>query len=76
MRESLLLLEIVVNLQLVGISETILVLVVAVAKVMTMAGRREREAEWVVWRRSATVRIPDKSRGVASISLGSELRKS
>ena len=54
-RESLLLLEVVVNLQLVSISETVLVLVVSVAKVMTMAGRREWEAKRVVWRRTATV---------------------
>jgi hypothetical protein len=47
--------EVVVNAQLAGISESALGFVVAVAKVMTVAGRLERISKRVIRRRRAAV---------------------
>jgi hypothetical protein len=44
-----------------------------VAKVVTVAGRNEREAEGVVGGGSATVRGPVNGRGIASITTSGEL---
>jgi len=65
-------LEVAVDARLASIREPVLVLVVAVAKVVAVASRGEGEAERVVRRRAATVRVPDQGGRVASIAVDSE----
>lgn len=71
----LLILEVLVNLLLVGIAEAVLVLVVAVAKVVAVAGRSEGVAVRVVGGLGAAVRGPDEGGGVLGLAVAGELGK-
>jgi len=74
-RPGLLFLKVVVNAQLVGCGEATLGPVVAISKVVTMAGRLEREAQRVVRGGRAIIRGPVKGRRVPGVSASGESRE-
>jgi len=69
---NLLRLEVAINLRLAGRREPVLGLVVAIAKVVAMAGRSEGEPERVVGRGAAPIRVPDEGRRVPGIAAAGE----
>lgn len=66
-------LEVAVDTGLAAHCEAVLGAVVVVAKVVTVASGDEREAEWVVGGRSATIRGPVDSGRIAGVATSSEL---